>query len=527
MRRLCYASIILLLFFFSTDSLAGEAANGAKKEAEIRGGLKEGRYHPDRILIQSRRGQAPAAIEALHRGNRARVIRVLSDSDEIQVVQLPEGTEVREMVARYRNSGRVEWAEPDYWIRPVLAPGDDQLLEPAFRNSENQLASEREPQAGIQTAGLSATGSSGDIIVAVIDTGVRYTHQDLAGRMWVNPGETGLDGWGLDRRSNGRDDDGNGYVDDVFGMTAMDKRESPFDTDGHGTHVAGILVRTGTEEVSFASMSGRIQIMALKFMDGFEGGFTSDAIKAIDYARAKGAQVINASWGSPDYSYFLENAIRKARNAGIFFVAAAGNDGINIDEVPFYPASFSLDNLVSVAATTDSGELASFSNFGVRSVHLAAPGAAINSTYAGSDSDYRRLNGTSMAAPHAAAVLALVRARYPDEGYRQIIQRVLSATDALPHLAGKTVTGGRINLEAALGINPETPASLQISRAQTPDFRLTLTGKPGQHYQLETSWDFVDWFPWQTVQVPAGGVLQVTDGEGPGPQRFYRALIRN
>jgi subtilisin family serine protease len=516
MRRLFVAGLILCLPLFSMEV-------HAKKEAEARPGVKEGKYRSDRILIQPKRGLAPASVEQLHRGNKTRVMRVLSDSEEVQVVQLPEGAEVREMVARYRNSGGVEWAEPDYWIRPALVGADLERLERSLQDLEHDGLNEREVPGGMQMAGFSATGSSADIIVAVIDTGVRYTHQDLSGRMWVNPGETGLDMWGRDKQFNGRDDDGNGYVDDVFGMTAMDKLESPFDTDGHGTHVAGILVRTGTEKVNFAGMSGRIQIMALKFMDGFEGGSTSDAIKAIDYARSKGAHVINASWGSPDYSYFLENAIRKARNAGIIFVAAAGNDGLNIDEVPFYPASLKLDNLVSVGATTDWGELAGFSNFGPRSVHVAAPGAAIYSTYAGSDSDYRRLNGTSMAAPHAAAALALVRARYPDENYRQIIQRVLSTTDPLPHLAGKTVTGGRVNLEGALGISPETPVHLDISASQTREVRITISGRSGDQLQLERSNNLVHWDPWQMVELPAGGILEVTDWDEPLAQRYYRA----
>src|SRR5438552_4367863 len=227
--------------------------------------------------------------------------------------------------------------------------------------------------------------------------------------------------------------------------------------------------------------------MEWKFLDSTGDGFISDAIKCMDYARSKGAKVVNASWGSPSFtSTALHDAIDSLRQAGIIFVAAAGNSAGNNDVSPLYPASYELDNIISVAATTRTDELAFFSNYGASTVDLGAPGAAIFSCWNGSDSDYRFNDGTSMAAPHVAGACALLMAHFPNDNYQQIINRVLSNVDPLPSLAGKCVSGGRLNLQKALGGSapPQKPtvsvaATDPNAAEQGPDpgtFTLSRTG---------------------------------------------------
>jgi subtilisin family serine protease len=270
--------------------------------------------------------------------------------------------------------------------------------------------------------------------------------------MWVNPGETGRDFLGFDKRSNLLDDDGNGYLNDVHGINAITGTGNPLDDHGHGTHVSGTIGGVGNNNVGVVGVAWRVQMMELKFLDALGQGFNSDAIECIDYARRNGAKIISASWGGYDFnSTALRDAIASTRDAGMIFVAAAANDASDNDTRPLYPASYDLDNIIAVAATTRRDELASFSNFGATTVDLGAPGEDIFSTWNVTDSTYQYLSGTSMATPHVSGACALVWAQYPGENYLQIKNRILAGTDPLPALAGKCVTGGRLNLQKALG----------------------------------------------------------------------------
>src|SRR5213082_2692118 len=260
--------------------------------------------------------------------------------------------------------------------------------------------------------------------------------------MWVNSGEI---------PGNGVDDDGDGYVDDVHGINAINNAGDPNDDHGHGTHVSGTIGAVGNNTVGIVGVCWKVQIMACKFLDSTGSGFISDAIKCMDYARSKGAKVINASWGSTSFnSQALHDAIDSLRQAGIIFVAAAGNSSQDNGVDPIYPASYDLDNIISVAATTRNDDLAVFSNYGASTVDLGAPGDPIFSCWNGSDSDYQYFQGTSMAAPHVTGACALLMAHYPNDNYQQIINRILSNVDPLPALAGKCVSGGRLNLLRAL-----------------------------------------------------------------------------
>lgn len=280
-------------------------------------------------------------------------------------------------------------------------------------------------------------------IVAVIDTGVDYDHPDLRNNIWTNPGEIA---------GNGIDDDGNGYVDDVHGYDFANNDGDPDDDNGHGTHVAGTIAATGNNGIGVIGVAPNTEIIAVKFLNRSGSGSLFNAVKAINYVvdlkrnHGVNVQITNNSWGGISFYKPLFNAIAAAQD--ILFVAAAGNNGTNNDILPFYPASYNLDNLISVAATTPSDGKASFSNFGAQSVDLGAPGTSILSTRPGGE--YRSLSGTSMASPHVAGVASLLLSQDPDLTIAQVKQIILDSVDPISALQGKTVSGGRLNANNAL-----------------------------------------------------------------------------
>lgn len=422
------------------------------------------RWRENRVLLRPR-AEVPQALwtEGVARmGLHAR--RHYPALGGLTVLELPPGAQVAEVLLRLQATGWFEFVEPDYQVRPALTlPNDPRLLDGsqwALHNTAGDADLDAPEAWNIQH------GAS-NVIVAVVDSGIRLTHEDLAANLWVNSREIA---------GNGRDDDGNGIVDDIHGLNATGSPNSTnlWDDLGHGTHVAGIIGAVGNNGLGGAGVAWRVQLMICKFMDGSGNGYISDAVECFDYARLQGARIINASFGSSEYSSALDTAVSACRNAGIIVVAAAGNDGANNDATPFYPASLgvlrSRDNVVAVAATDRFDQLASFSNYGSNTVHLAAPGQSIYSTYHYADNSYVYLSGTSMAAPHVAGVLALMRARFPVEHHTQIIRRMLDAVDAAPSLAGKCRTGGRVNLRRALAnyqILTTNYAWLTLTNAQT------------------------------------------------------------
>jgi subtilisin family serine protease len=273
--------------------------------------------------------------------------------------------------------------------------------------------------------------------------------------MWLNPDEI---------PENDKDDDNNGYVDDIHGINAITGSGDPADDEGHGTHVAGIVGAAGNNGTGVAGVAWRVQIMACKSHDINGEGITSDAIECVDYAIAEGAHIINASWGFTAPSTPLHDAIRVAGNHGIIFVACAHNAHSDIDDdsvrAPRYPAANDTDNIVSVAATTEIDALASYSDFGLVRVDLGAPGggvppepgSVIMSTCLPTPRCglYCWRGGTSMATPHVSGAFALMKAQFPNESYLQLINRLFSSVDPLPALSGKCQTGGRLNLHKAL-----------------------------------------------------------------------------
>ena len=372
--------------------------------------------------------------------------------DRLHVAAAPGGRTAEEAAALYAADPDVEYAEPDYEVRPLdILPND-----PKFSGLWNlrKIAAPRawDVEEGDQSA-----------VVAVIDTGIDYTHPDLAANMWVNPGEI---------PGNGIDDDGNGYVDDVYGYDFANEDGDPLDDFGHGTHVSGTIGAVGNNGMGVVGVNWRVRIMALKFMNDQGFGLTSDAVRAVHYAIQMGAKLTSNSWGGGGYSQALRDAIAAARAAGQLFVAAAGNDGRDTDLHPMYPADYDLDNIISVAASDKTDTLASFSNYGALTVDLAAPGVNVLSTMptykvflnAYTTETYGILSGTSMATPHVAGAAALLWARAPQLRYDEVRARLLAGTDPVEALAG--VSGGRLNVATALsglGIGSDTTAPVAVT----------------------------------------------------------------
>ncbi len=434
--------------------------------------------HSDRLIVAFDRGVSDA--------REAKIIDAagatpLQDLPLINAVVVDVGAS-SERVATLRELkliDQVRYVEPNYVVTALATPTD-----PLFPQLWGM--------SKIEAPAAWDTYPGGEVTVAVTDTGIDPSHPDLDGNLWVNPREVA---------GNGRDDDGNGVVDDVNGVNFYDGGSSgnPSDDDGHGTHVAGTIAAESGNGIGVVGVNPRAKILSAKFL-GRNGGATSDAIRAIDYARSMGAKVMNASWGGPDDSKALEEAIARS---GMLFVAAAGNSGSDNDDRPAYPASYELDNVVSVANSTQSDSLATRSNYGSCSVDLAAPGTGIVSTVPGGG--YASSNGTSMASPHVAGVAALLAARNAGLSPLEIKARLMDSVDKVPSMAGKSMTGGRLNAQKALDSTaskppvgcPAPPVNTEVPTVTgSPKVGERLTATPGtwtgDPTKIEYQWGLCD-----------------------------------
>lgn len=284
-------------------------------------------------------------------------------------------------------------------------------------------------------------------IVAVVDTGVDAFHPQLTAQMAQNPGEIGTDSAGRDKSKNGVDDDGNGYIDDWYGWNFVAGTNSPIDDNGHGTHVSGIIAAQHSDTVAQAApyvqgIAPKSKILPLKFLDGDGSGQLSDAVSAIDYAVSRGANVINASWGGTGCSATLKSRIQGLIAKNILFVAASGNDGLDLAEESRYPASFSFLSQLTVGATGLYDSMADYSNYGDNEVQLFAPGTLVVSTFP--NGAMAALSGTSMATPFVTGTAALLYGAHPGANLTQIRSAILSSVAKDPQYHNQTQ--GRLNL---------------------------------------------------------------------------------
>ena len=366
----------------------------------------------------------------------------------VQQVQIPEDMSVEEALEIYRNDPSVEYAEPNYYRYVMEIPNDSNFNELwGLHNtgqSVNGTTGTSDADVDAPEAWNVTTGSS-NVIIAVIDSGADYNHPDLSGNVWTNGGE--IDG-------NGNDDDGNGYTDDSKGWDFENNDNDPSDPDGHGTHVAGIIAAKGNNATGVTGVSWNSKIMLLKFTNAFGAGTTANEIRAIEYATAKGASIINLSVGGSAFSS-SEKAAIDASSAVV--VCSAGNDGLDNDDTPVYPASYNSDNIISVAATDQDDDLAGLSNFGSVSVDVAAPGVNILSLKPGAA--YQFGSGTSMAAAFVSGIAALLKSKNSSWSNLNIKTAITSSVDVKPSLSGKVLTKGRVNAAGALQVTISTSSS--------------------------------------------------------------------
>ncbi|MEA5523368.1 S8 family peptidase, partial [Limnoraphis robusta] len=339
------------------------------------------------VIVKLRAGYDQAEAQSIAQSFGA-TIGSSTGSLGIQLWKIDPGTDVEAAVTALADSKLFEYVEPNYIIRvdsieePDATPDDPSYSQLWGLNNTGQTGGRVDADIDAPEAWDYTTG--GSVVVGVIDTGVDWSHPDLAANMWRNTGEIA---------NNGIDDDGNGYVDDYYGYDFVNNDGNPYDDHYHGTHVAGTIAASGDNGTGVTGVAWTAEIMALKFLSSSGSGTTYNAIRAVEYATQMGADITNNSWGGGGYSSGLRDAIAAAGNAGSVFIAAAGNNSTNNDSSPHYPSNYNPSNVISVASTDHNDSLSWFSNYGRTSVDLAAPGSSIYSTSPGNG--YRTLSGTS------------------------------------------------------------------------------------------------------------------------------------
>ena len=389
------------------------------------------------ILVKFRAGVSLDTIEQITNRFNDRIQDEIEAVPGLVTIHDPDSGDARALSAQYSVLPEVEYAEPNYEISLDQEGSNVNVAranDPRF-NEQWALAEFGVPEAWTITKGSNA------IVVAVLDSGVEYTHVDLVNNIWTRPSTM----------APYRDQD-LGTVDDVHGYNAVANDGDPTDDNGHGTLCAGIIGAECSKNASVCGVNRQTQIMPLKFMNAGGFGYVADAVEAINYAIDRkragvNLRVINASWGMSQSSRALEDVIRQAYQAGILFVVASGSTGSDNDTSQRYPAGYGVGNIISVAATDRTDVLAQFSNYGAKSVHLAAPGKDILTTALGND--YGQHSGTSMAAAFVTGVAALALSAQPGLSVDELRSLLLKSVDTLPALRGKVSSGGRINAAKA------------------------------------------------------------------------------
>ncbi len=466
-------------------------------------------YAPDRLIIKFKDGVSANQISAVNFALGGPSTQQLGPIGA-QLWHLPQNIPVATALTMLeKNRGLIEYVQPDYLytldsITPDTSTADTttpdaSTLNTATSNAITPSATSTNDPGLVQLWGLHNTEQTGgtndadidapeaweiqtgdaNFVIGVIDTGVDYNHPDLVNNIWTNPGETAGDNI---------DNDGNGYVDDVHGWDFVGNDNDPMDGHGHGTHVSGTIAGQGNNEIGVTGVAWNAKIMPIEIFNAQGGGaFSSVIVNAINYATAMGVKLTNNSWGGGGYDSAIYNAISAANAQGMLFVAAAGNEYTNNDSFPHYPSNYDLANILSVASTTHTDQKSDFSNYGVNSVDLAAPGSSIYSTWP--NSSYNTISGTSMATPHVVGAAALVWSEHPDWTAAQVKAALIGSVDPLASLSGLVASSGRLNVFNALNFDASTTASISVTVAP---FSVLEDGSANLIYTLSRSGDLTN-----------------------------------
>lgn len=425
--------LVLVLIFSFSFSCAQEDIGGGEQQslekvqqvkAQVNQLLSKGKFENE-ILVKLKNEFAATNIDSIIDKNFvSKKLKALKlQNSKIFHLKCDSKEKLEKALEDLLANDKVAVAEPNYIFQHTRTPND-----PEYRNlwGMNKIQAPKAWDISTKT----------DIIVAVIDTGVDYNHPDLKDNMWINPDEI---------PGNGIDDDGNDIVDDIYGANFIPEQATgdPMDDVNHGTHCAGTIGAIGNNNLGVVGVAWNVKIMALKFL-GPNGGTTTDAIEAIDYAIEKGAHVLSNSWGGGGFSRLLKEAIERSHQKNCVFVAAHGNDGRNTSS--FYPSSYDVPNIISVVASDNGDELATFSNYSKHAADIAAPGVGILSTVPGTG--YKPLNGTSMATPHVAGAVALAwgSSAHSHLNNLEIINLIYRRADPVDAFRNITTTGKRLNI---------------------------------------------------------------------------------
>ena len=489
-----------------------------------------------------------ATIDQLNTKHRIKYVRKMVERqskmsqryglDRMYLLKSESEEDVNKIVKDYKNDPNVEYAEPNYIVNITLFPNDPNFNLLYGLHNTGQDGGVVDADIDAPEAWDNTIGSS-DVTIAVIDTGVDYNHEDLVANIWTNPSEI---------PNNGIDDDNNGFVDDVRGWDFANNDNDPMDDQGHGTHVSGTIGAVGNNGKGVAGVNWKVRIIPIKFLSSAGSGTIDGAVKSINYAILMGADIMSNSWGGTGFSQALLDAIKAANDADILFVAAAGNDGFDNDVDPVYPASYDVPNVVSVAATDKSDDLADFSDYGRTSVDLGAPGVGIISTVPTgtcalcNQGGYRTLSGTSMATPHVSGVAALIKSRFSKLNADKTKSRLLFSVDRIDSLDGITVSGGRLNALNSLesdNIPPTAVTDLNVLefKVQSAVLEWTSTGDDASSgtasaYDLRRSNSPIDNSNWDSATKifgmpkpkPAGSKEIITVKNLAANKQYYFAL---
>jgi len=457
-------------------------------------------------------------------------INAFETNNKFYKVKLESDTETAAFLEALNKNPAIAYAEPNYIYRingtrdaeEVIPNNPDLGLLWGMKNIGQKDA---EGTVGVAGADINATKAwakttgSKDIVVAVIDTGVDYNHEKLADNIFQNKAE-------CDAGTDGIDNDGNGFVDDCRGWNfAGVSNNDPMDDNAHGTHVSGTIGAKGNDGKSIVGVNWNVSILPIKFLTGSGSGTLEDAVKSIQYATIMGANMSSNSWGGGGFTQSMYDSIVEAKNKGILFIAAAGNDSENADSSPHYPAGYQVDNVIAVAASTNRDTLADFSTYGKRTVHIAAPGHKILSSVPGNR--YDTYSGTSMATPHVSGAAALLWSTDKNMKYNEVKERLLKSRDFVPNMARKIAFSGRLNVyNAVMGIYPPSPepaesdwrdvkidAPIESAHPYKDNAKQewTIEGPANAKYirvhfakaELESNYDFVRLFDSKGVEVDA------------------------